>query len=225
MKTLILTILLAATLVGAWCFNTAKDAHTENDEHAHTWSTSSHEMPITKEHCATMPDMPGCEAITHDSHTWSTSVSHHTMNHADMVSDEISFLGEMIPHHQEAVDSSKVLLSKATNPQLISILQNIVSGQAQEITMMTKRLSDMSGWSSYKPMYMPMMSDTSSIQDVSLLEQTYITDMIAHHQWAVDMATKVLTLSPKSEIATFARQIIADQSKEIAIFKSLLEKL
>jgi uncharacterized protein (DUF305 family) len=48
----------------------------------------------------------------------------------------------MIPHHQEAVDSSQALLASAINPELISILNGIVKGQAQEITMMKKRLSD-----------------------------------------------------------------------------------
>ena len=146
------------------------------------------------------------------------------MNHADMVSDELSFLWEMIPHHQEAVDASKALLSKATNPQLISILQNIVSGQAQEIKMMQKRLSDWYSWSTYKPMYMKMMSDISHVHDSALAEKTYISEMIVHHQWAVDMATKILTLSPKPEIAAFATKIIADQKKEIALLQSILGK-
>jgi uncharacterized protein (DUF305 family) len=107
---------------------------------------------------------------------------------------------------------------------LISILNGIVKGQAKEITMMKKRLSDYYPWSDYKPIYMKMMRDVSSIHDVSVLEKTYITDMIAHHQWAVDMATKVLTLDSKPEIARFARQIIADQNNEIQAFKRLLAK-
>jgi len=49
------------------------------------------------------------------------------MNHADMVSDELSFISEMIPHHQEAVDTSSALLLKTQNAQLKNILQNIIS--------------------------------------------------------------------------------------------------
>lgn len=34
------------------------------------------------------------------------------MNHADMVQDIETYLIEMVPHHQEAVESSKIYLSK-----------------------------------------------------------------------------------------------------------------
>lgn len=59
-----------------------------------------------------------------------------------MVTDALSFISEMIPHHQEAVDSSTILLGQTQNTALKSILENIISGQDSEITMMKNRLSD-----------------------------------------------------------------------------------
>jgi uncharacterized protein (DUF305 family) len=82
------------------------------------------------------------------------------MNHSDMVTDEISFLSEMIPHHQEAIDTSASLLTQTQNTGLKLILVNIMSGQASEIKMMKNRLSENYSGSDYKSMYMPMMRDT-----------------------------------------------------------------
>ena len=106
----------------------------------------------------------------------------HSMDHAAMVTDEISFLSEMIPHHQEAIDTSAALLTKTQHTGLQLILINIMSGQAGEITMMKNRLSDFYSGSDYKAMYMPMMRDTSSISAITTLEKMYMEDMIVHHQ-------------------------------------------
>lgn len=34
------------------------------------------------------------------------------INHADLITGEISFLAEMIPHHQEAIDMSANLITQ-----------------------------------------------------------------------------------------------------------------
>jgi uncharacterized protein (DUF305 family) len=64
------------------------------------------------------------------------------MDHGAMVTDEVSFLSEMIPHHQEAIDTSATLLSQTQNTGLKIMLVNIMSGQASEVKMMKKQLSD-----------------------------------------------------------------------------------
>lgn len=162
----------------------------------------------------------------------------HTMDHAAMVTDEISFLSEMIPHHQEAIDTSSMLLTQTQNTGLKLILVNIMSGQAGEIKMMEKRLSDNYSGSDYKAMYMPMMRDTKWITDVLVLEKMYMEDMIAHHQWAVDMANKLLSIMTQQDpliklteegmkqrnaLKAFAQGIIDAQTKEIAQFQELLK--
>ncbi len=133
-------------------------------------------MTATAEHCAMMPDMEGCEEFT------TTHSGSHTMDHAAMVTDELSFVSEMIPHHQEAIDTSASLLTKTQNNDLKNILINIMSGQNQEIIMMKKRLADFYTGSEYKPMYMPMMRDTSTISSITTIEKMYMEDMITHHQ-------------------------------------------
>jgi uncharacterized protein (DUF305 family) len=60
----------------------------------------------------------------------------HEMNHADMVNSEFDFTYLMIPHHQEAVDTSKILLQTTENPELIKLANNIIASQDKEINMM-----------------------------------------------------------------------------------------
>lgn len=162
------------------------------------------------------------------------------MNHADMVSDPLSFIAEMIPHHQEAVDSSSALLAKTTNPKLKTILENIIQWQSQEITMMKQRLSEYYPASNYQSHYMPMMRATNGITDITILENMYIQDMILHHQGAIAMANKLLTifeqtdpLSTKdektaklrSQLTNFAQNIITSQDAEIQAFQKILTNL
>jgi len=58
------------------------------------------------------------------------------MDHATMINNEEQFIAEMIPHHQEAVDSSIALLQANPNPELTVLLNLIVDGQSKEIAMM-----------------------------------------------------------------------------------------
>lgn len=58
------------------------------------------------------------------------------MDHASIVTDVVSFIAEMIPHHQEAVDTSTFVLQNTNNDHLKPILESIIKGQTQEIQMM-----------------------------------------------------------------------------------------
>ena len=121
-------------------------------------------MDISEKHCKMMPDMPGCEIyknqkISHSGssdQTPSSDVAHH-MDHGAMVTDILSFVSEMIPHHQEAVDASMLVLSQTFNPQLKPILQNIINAQNKEITMMKAWLETYFSGQDYKTQYMLMM--------------------------------------------------------------------
>ncbi len=195
-------------------------------------------MEISAEHCAMMPNMAGCEQFK-STNTQDNSMMWHTMNHADMVSSEFDFIYLMIPHHQEAVDTSKSLNSITQNAELKTLTQNIINGQSQEISMMKWWLQKFYPDTVYEGMwYMPMMRDTSSISAVTTIEKTWIEDMIGHHEWAVDMANKVLTLmkqqdpliklsaegnAHREEVRTFAQAVIDAQTKEITQMKTMLQ--
>lgn len=147
------------------------------------------------------------------------------MNHESMkITSEKDFIEKMIPHHQEAVDSSVLLLQKTTNPELIQFLNGVVSLQ-------TKEIQDMQAW--YKEWYgsdvvpfaeyQKMMSDfaTSTPEEA---EQMYIKDMIGHHMGAIQMANDLLALEPtRTELLEFAEGIIRVQADEISKLQSWLK--
>lgn len=142
-------------------------------------------------------------------------------DHASLVKDEKSFIEEMIPHHEEAITSSQELLKVAENPEVRTLAQNIIAAQQKEVTEMKTWYKEWFG-EEYQPTgnYKPMMS---SIQGKSseASEQTYLKEMIVHHEAAVEMAEAVLPIAQRSEIKSLGTAIIKTQNEEIQVMKGL----
>jgi uncharacterized protein (DUF305 family) len=139
------------------------------------------------------------------------------MNMSDSVKDDQSFLENMIPHHQEAVDSSNQILNSTTDPELKTFVQNVISAQTKEIGEMktwykTWFNKDYTSSSNYQAM-MGGMKGKTGIE----LDQAYVQGMIMHHQGAIQMATKIQTITKRPELLKLASDIITSQTKEIAI--------
>lgn len=88
-------------------------------------------MQVSAEQCAMMPEMSGC-----GKHASNSGNIHHMMDHADMVTSEFDFISLMIPHHQEAVDTSRIINKNTSNEKLKKLTQDIVDAQNKEIAMM-----------------------------------------------------------------------------------------
>ena len=146
------------------------------------------------------------------------------MSHVEMINSEQDFLREMIPHHQEAVDTSVLLFVVTDDKELKKLTKAIYTAQTKEILDM--RLS-YARWYNLIPtgaMYQPMMRDLNIISDKER-EILYVKDMIVHHQGAVDMAEKVLTFDGiHEETVIFAKQIIESQTTEIEFMERWLKK-
>lgn len=197
-----------------------------------TWMDGYNDKDIYT-HCIAMPDIEWCADFL-SSYDWDTTIPTNIiepaviMDHSSTIKNELDFLALMIPHHQEAVDSSAVLLKlPSISPQLKPILENIISSQNTEIRSMLWWLNNRYSGTTYNgEPYVPMMRDTSSISDISTIETIYIQDMIWHHQWAIQMAEKVLTFSGiHEETKTLAENIIKNQTSEISILKNILNNI
>jgi uncharacterized protein (DUF305 family) len=171
--------------------------------------------------------LSGCSANTELSKNNTDSMMDHSMmNHASMeITSEKEFIEKMIPHHQEAVESSQLLLAKTTNPDLTQFLNGV-------ITLQNKEIQNMQAW--YKEWYgtdvVPfagyekMMSDFEASTPEEA-EQMYIKDMIGHHMGAIQMANDLLALDPtRPELLEFAEGIIRVQADEITKLQSWLKK-
>ena len=146
------------------------------------------------------------------------------MSHADMIKSEKDFLREMIPHHQEAVDTSVLLFISTDDPELKMLTKSIFKAQTDEILDM--RLS-YARWYNLIPMgalYQSMMRDLNIVTKRER-DIRYVQDMIMHHKGALEMAEKVLTFKDiHEETIIFAKDIIKNQKTEIDFMQGWLRK-
>ena len=143
-----------------------------------------------------------------------------------MVRSEKEFITEMIPHHQEAVDTAKEVLARgATTPEIKTLVQNIITAQEKEI-------ADMKAWyqtwygTPYQPSgnYKPMMRDLESLSGQAI-DKAFLEDMVMHHMGAIMMAQSVQQYIEHNEIKTLTEAIISSQSTEIKLMQQLYTTL
>lgn len=142
------------------------------------------------------------------------------IKHSAVVTSEEAFIVNMIPHHQEAVDTARIIITKSENAELKKLAQEIITAQEKEITMMKKWLYDWS-YSTIAPSYVNMMWDGTMLSGKSL-DKWFLQGMIEHHTGAVEMAEAILKLHSHIETANFARDIIKNQTQEIIQMRSML---
>lgn len=169
--------------------------------------------------------LAGCGNATHqnmEDHQ-DNEFDHVHLHEMSPITSERQFIQEMIPHHEEAVNSSEYLLSRTTNEDLQQFLRGVIELQNQEIEMMKEWYQD---WYSApfidSGTYMPMMPNLEGLE-VLEQERLYIEGMIEHHLGAIKMANELLELDPtRSELVDFAQDIIRVQSQEITQLRSFL---
>ena len=128
----------------------------------------------------------------------------------------------MIPHHEEAVMSAKIIVEKSTNTHLKKLAETIISDQTKEITMMK-------GWlkTDYPSVQLTetkssMMPDLKNLSG-DALDKAFLSGMIAHHQSAISEAKELLDITQKKELVTLGNNIVSSQTAQIKELEHLLE--
>lgn len=146
-----------------------------------------------------------------------------SMMHDIEITDEKGFILEMIPHHQEAIDTSRTVLAQTQDPELKKFTQDVINAQTAEVSQMRGWLRD---WFNEEyainSNYMPMMGDLRTFEGNDL-EKVYVEGMIRHHQGAIEMARKVLDVNPRPEVKNMADGIISVQQSEVATLQGWLD--
>ena len=148
---------------------------------------------------------------------------------------DIDFASMMIPHHQQAVEMSDMLLAKqGIDAKVVDLATQIKAAQAPEITQMSGWLA---GWGQDpSPSSMGGMGGMGagdglmSQADMDALDQAtgndatrlFLTGMIKHHQGAVTMAKTELDSGQNTDAKHLAQDIITTQQAEIAQMNQLL---
>lgn len=154
------------------------------------------------------------------------------------------FLDDMIPHHQEAVDSSLKVMNDLdiTNGQVRIFAANVVDNQSFEISRMENIYRELLLKEYIPTVMVDAHATTSTESDLKgdELAKSYTKEMIKHHKKAIDMAGDYVKLIDKIKKATshtengltvtnshpaidatyeMAKQIVDTQTKEIEVMK------
>lgn len=151
---------------------------------------------------------------------------------ADHNGADTMFVQGMIPHHAQAVEMSAVMLQKqGLDAKVADLANRITAAQGPEIDKMTAWLRD---WN--EPTRMPgghamtgMMGE-GDLKELDAAQGTaaarlFLTQMVAHHEGAVEMAEAQVRSGANPEAVRLARDIVTSQQAEISEMKDLLAAL
>ncbi len=132
------------------------------------------------------------------------------------MSDEFGYLTMMIPHHEEAIASARVLQAGTDRPEMRAFAQSIIDTQTREVNQMRAWLAAWYPGRDTTVDYTPMMRDLTGLRG-DALDRAFLQDMIPHHMAAVMMSQQLLTrnLAAHPELEPFARNIRDTQRAEI----------
>lgn len=147
---------------------------------------------------------------------------------------DVMFAQMMLPHHEQAVEMSDVLLAKGdgVDPDVADLAEQIKAEQGPEITQLTSWLKDWDADSSMSGMD-HSMSGMMSDSDMSDLDQAsakhagklFLQQMVQHHEGAVDMAETEVAEGRNTDAVAMARSIVSSQTEQITQMQDMLASM
>jgi uncharacterized protein (DUF305 family) len=149
---------------------------------------------------------------------------------------DVMFAQHMIPHHQQAIEMSDMVLGKqGIDPRVTQLANQIKLAQEPEIRLMEGWLTQW-GTPAMPPMSghdMPGMSGMMSNADMTALtdaqgvdaSKLFLTQMIAHHEGAITMAQNEIKDGKYPVAVSMAKSIVNTQQREIDIMRGILATL
>ncbi|WP_022889032.1 DUF305 domain-containing protein [Agromyces italicus] len=143
---------------------------------------------------------------------------------------DIAFATMMIPHHEQAVEMSELLLAEPELGEPVRALaEGVMAAQQPEIDQLRDWLAewgqeevDMGGMDHGDGM---MSEDDLAVLEAAAgaeAERLYLEQMIVHHEGAVAMAEAEIADGAHPDAVAMAERIVATQSDEIALMQELL---
>ncbi len=147
---------------------------------------------------------------------------------------DIAFTIMMIPHHEQAIEMSDMLLAKTgVDRRVVSLAEQITAAQQPEIDLMEGWLDDwgqdMGGMDHGGHGGSGMMSD-DDMADLDAAagpeaSRLFLEQMIEHHQGAIDMSQDEATDGENADAVDLAGRIVETQTAEIATMEEILATL
>jgi uncharacterized protein (DUF305 family) len=218
--TTLVTLTLASALALAGCSTGTEDENTAPDATATAASSA-----------------PTASAAT-DTVTPSATVTGSAVEISAEHNDaDVMFAQMMIPHHQQAVDMSEMLLAKdEIATEVRDFAQKVIDAQGPEIDRMNAMLTtwgadpapSSTGQGHGSPMK-GMMDDDElrQLEDAQGAEaaRLYLEQMIHHHEGAVEMAQDEVDAGQNPQAQELAQEVIDAQQAEIEQMRTMLDAL
>lgn len=138
------------------------------------------------------------------------------------------FANMMISHHEAGIAMSKIEQASGTHPQLRKLAAQDVAEQEKDIANMRSYLQTIPTTATANSAkagegMMSAMSDMSKVmqgmRSTGNQDRDFITQMIPHHDSAIDMANAELRYGRDARVKKVARGIVKSQSKDITNMK------
>jgi uncharacterized protein (DUF305 family) len=144
---------------------------------------------------------------------------------------DIAFAQMMVPHHQQALDMTKLAAEKATDQKVKDLATRIQGAQDPEIQELTtlleswgvREMSDMdhSSMSGHGMMTDDQMTQLEQATGASF-DRMWLQMMIEHHEGAVTMAKAEVEQGTNPEAKALAQQVVDAQVAEITEMQGML---
>ncbi|MFF2495536.1 DUF305 domain-containing protein [Agromyces sp. NPDC058064] len=143
---------------------------------------------------------------------------------------DVAFATMMIPHHEQAIEMSELLLAEPElSDPVRALAEGVMAAQQPEIDQLRDWLAewgqgeaDMGGMDHGDGM---MSEDDLVALEAAAgaeAERLYLEQMIVHHEGAVEMAEAEIADGEHPDAVAMAERIVATQSDEIALMQELL---
>lgn len=149
----------------------------------------------------------------------------------------LDFVLEMTPHHEGGIDMAKAIIKYGTNKNVKKIAQNIVTSQEAQIPIMqqlkmefekeppsTKEDSE-NYIKTYDQIKENMFKEMESVPLTGSANQTFLRQMIYHHEGAIAMAKDILNYTQNPQLKSLAENIVTTQSQGVNEMEQLLKTI
>lgn len=131
---------------------------------------------------------------------------------------DIAFAQRMIVHHGMAVDMAQYALKNARDARVKKNAQEVITVQNREI-------EQMKGWLNRWKASVPKASPATMTEVKGGADRWFLTEMIPHHQGAIDMAKLAQTRSTNRNVLNMAAAILNTQQAEINQYRVWLKSV
>jgi uncharacterized protein (DUF305 family) len=148
---------------------------------------------------------------------------------------DVTFVTDMIPHHEQAVHMSALVPDRSTDPAMIKLAADISAEQGPEIETMKGFLAQWKGGSGSQQddhsgmegMQMPGMVDDGTMSRLQSLkgaefDTLWLQSMIGHHEGAIGMSNTEIAGGANADAKKLAQDIVTTQQAEIGQMKKML---